>query len=53
MKQADERVGRHKIKVLKYAKEIDHITKTCRYFGISRELHGKTPYERLRDRMTV
>ena len=28
---------RRKLKVLNYAKEIGNVSKTCRYFGISRE----------------
>ena len=28
----------HKLEILKYAKEIRSISKTCRYFGISRQV---------------
>ncbi|WP_135081473.1 helix-turn-helix domain-containing protein [Terasakiella sp. SH-1] len=37
MTPADERVVKHKIKVLNYAVEIGNASKACRYFGISRD----------------
>ncbi len=37
MKKSDERIVKHKIKVLNYADEIGHVTQACRYFGISRD----------------
>ena len=38
-----------KLKVLNYAKEIGNVSKTCRYFGICRELFisGDAPMKRM------
>ncbi len=37
MTPTDETIVKHKIKVLSYAVEIGNASKTCRYFGISRD----------------
>ena len=37
MKQSDERIINHKLKILAYADNIGNVTKTCRYWGISRD----------------
>ncbi len=40
MLQAQREIN-HKLKILKYAKETRNISKTCRYFGISRQVFYK------------
>jgi transposase-like protein len=32
----DKREIQRKLRILRYAEEIDHVAKTCRYFGIGR-----------------
>jgi transposase-like protein len=37
MGNTEQHIIEHKIKILNHAKETKNVSKTCRYFGISRE----------------